>query len=160
MSALLQISVALSPSAPVLLVSPDPADSCYLREILGNLDSELVSAGDLRSAKRFLGDGSFRVVITERDLPDGDWLSVLCTVEGLEHPPLLIVISRLADERLWVEVLNRSGFDVLPKPFVHSEVCRVLGYALRKRTNMVSKPPARSERESRLRWASAGLRAC
>jgi len=155
MSALPQISVGA-----VLLVSPDPADSCYLREILGSLDCGLVSALDLSSAKRVLGNGGFRVVITERDLPDGDWFNVLCSVQGLEAPPLLIVISRLADEHLWVEVLNRSGFDVLPKPLVRSEVCRVIGHALGRRTSQVPKPPARSGRGSQLEWASAGSRAC
>lgn len=155
MSALPQISVGA-----VLLVSPDPADSCCLREILGSLDCGLVSALDLSSAKRVLDNGGFRVVITERDLPDGDWLNVLCSVQRVEAPPLLIVISRFADERLWVEVLNHSGFDVLPKPLVRSEVCRVMGHALGSRTSLVPKPPARSRRGSRLQWASAGSRAC
>jgi len=44
-------------------------------------------------------------------------------------PPLLIVASRLADERLWAEVLNLGGYDVLLKPFEPAELRRVIGNA-------------------------------
>ena len=41
----------------------------------------------------------------------------------------MIVTSRLADDRLWAEVLNLGGYDVLAKPFDASEVARVVGTA-------------------------------
>jgi DNA-binding response OmpR family regulator len=39
------------------------------------------------------------------------------------------VTSRLADERLWAEVLSLGGYDVLMKPFDVSEVYRVIRLA-------------------------------
>jgi len=56
--------------------------------------------------------------------------------------PLLIVSSRNADERLWAEVLNLGGFDVIATPFDSFEVSFVaataaataeLGYSRRER---------------------------
>jgi len=44
---------------------------------------------------------------------------------GLERP-FLVVTSRLADEYLWVEVLNLGEHDVLAKPFRAPEVQWVL----------------------------------
>lgn len=44
---------------------------------------------------------------------------------SLSAPPNLIVSSRLADARLWVEVLNLGGFNVLVTPFETEEVLRV-----------------------------------
>jgi hypothetical protein len=41
----------------------------------------------------------------------------------------MIVTSRLADERLWAEVLNLGGYHLLAKPFDASEVVRVVGTA-------------------------------
>jgi DNA-binding NtrC family response regulator len=158
MTARSRITAELSEPAPVLLVSPDPADSRYMREILATLDSPLVSVSDLSSATESLRDGRFGIVITERDLPDGNWLNVLSSVQRLQLPPSLIVVSRLADEHLWTEVLNRSGFDVLPKPFVRDEVCRVIGHALRIWSNTVPTRPGCGEAEGRRR-ASAGFRA-
>ena len=52
-----------------------------------------------------------------------DWLEYL---ESLPNPPLLIVTSRLADERLWAEVLNLGAWDVLAKPFDDGEVLRTV----------------------------------
>ena len=47
----------------------------------------------------------------------------------LPDPPYLIVTSRQADERLWVEALNLGAFDVLQTPFNAAEVTRAVGMA-------------------------------
>jgi hypothetical protein len=39
------------------------------------------------------------------------------------------VTSRLADERLWSEVLNLGGYDVLPQPLDRNEALRTIGLA-------------------------------
>jgi hypothetical protein len=44
----------------------------------------------------------------------GDWKDLFAALELLPHNPLLLVPSRLADEHLWVEVLNLSGHDIVP----------------------------------------------
>jgi hypothetical protein len=43
----------------------------------------------------------------------------------------LIVTAKLADDRLWAEVLNLGGFDVLAQPFYRGEVTRAVGHACR-----------------------------
>lgn len=66
------------------------------------------------------------LVICDHCLPDGDWKSVLAALDSMEDRPVLIVSSRLADERLWAEVLNLGAFDLLlGSPFVPEEVLRV-----------------------------------
>jgi DNA-binding response OmpR family regulator len=45
---------------------------------------------------------------------------------------MLIVCSLLADDRLWAEVLNIGGYDVLMKPFLPIEVTRVVRMAARQ----------------------------
>jgi DNA-binding NtrC family response regulator len=42
---------------------------------------------------------------------------------------MLIVTDRLADERLWAEVLNLGGYDLLLKPFDPEELLRVVSSA-------------------------------
>jgi DNA-binding NtrC family response regulator len=66
------------------------------------------------------------VVICEHCLPDGDWKLLLAELDKAAVRPSLIVSSRLADERLWAEVLNLGAFDLLlSAPFVPEEVLRV-----------------------------------
>ncbi len=62
------------------------------------------------------------VVISACDLPDGNWKEVLQEMQRKSAPLPMIVVSRLADERLWAEVLNLGGYDVLPTPFDTNEV--------------------------------------
>ena len=50
-------------------------------------------------------------------------------ISQLPDPPLLIVTSRLADERLWAEALSLGAYDVLAKPFDPEEVVRIVGFA-------------------------------
>jgi len=72
------------------------------------------------------------VVICEDSLPDGDWKWLLAELNQMLVRPRLIVSSRLADERLWAEVLNLGAFDLLQRePFEPEEVLRVTESAWR-----------------------------
>jgi DNA-binding response OmpR family regulator len=72
------------------------------------------------------------LVFCERDQADGDWKDLLNGTLQLGAPPNVIVFSRLANERLWAEVLNLGGFDVLISPFDPEEVRRVALAAWRR----------------------------
>jgi len=61
-------------------------------------------------------------VLCSSSLPDGDWRMLLGTMQAMPDPPRLIVLSRLADERLWAEVLNLGGHDVLAVPLGEKEL--------------------------------------
>jgi len=79
------------------------------------------------------------VVLSEVVLVDGDWKHVLQETKRLPDGPALVVSSRLADERLWAEVLNLGGHDVLLTPFEAAEVERVVDSA--SRASIWRKPP-------------------
>jgi DNA-binding response OmpR family regulator len=70
------------------------------------------------------------VILVESRLPDGTWLDLFEFINTQDNPPPVVVMSRTADNRLWAEVLNLGGFDVLPRPLVAAEVSRVLAMAL------------------------------
>jgi DNA-binding response OmpR family regulator len=83
----------------------------------------------LASALTALKKGRVPVVVCESDLQSGTWKEVLEELSTLPDPPFLIVTSRLADERLWAEVLNLGAYDVLAKPFDSAEVTRIFSMA-------------------------------
>jgi DNA-binding NtrC family response regulator len=132
----------------VLLISPDPEDAVFMREVVSTLGCRLEAASDRHGAELALRRDVFGVVIAERDLQDGDWRDVLSCLERYPYNPLLIVVSRLADERLWAEVLNLGGFDVLAKPFAHEEANRVINYALNKWNRQFEKEGRATNRDS------------
>ncbi len=114
-----------------LLVSPDAADKVALEGMLRHSHWTLDYAGTIDSALSVLQNGQIPIVITERDLPQGDWKDILAATQQSARAPLLIVFSRLADEYLWSEVLNLGGHDVLSKPFRETEVRHVFSHAWR-----------------------------
>lgn len=114
-----------------LLVSPFSEDHHLLSQIFLDKGWTLRLAYTLGSALAVLRERPIPVVIAERALPCGDWKDLFAALQLLPHHPLLVVTSRLADEYLWVEVLNLGGHDVLAKPFQAAEVQRVLDSARR-----------------------------
>jgi DNA-binding response OmpR family regulator len=110
----------------LLVISPFEEDHASIRNAIPASDCPVCVAPTAHEGLALLRRQSARVVITERDLPDGNWRQVLDALQSLAQAPLLIVTSRHADERLWAEVLNLGGYDVLSKPFDQQELARVL----------------------------------
>ena len=86
-------------------------------------------ANSCRQALPLIRRDSHPVIVSERDLPDGDWKDILELTSVQKEPPIVIVTSRLADDYLWAEVLNLGGYDVLAKPFDRNEVHRTISLA-------------------------------
>jgi DNA-binding NtrC family response regulator len=109
-----------------LLISPVEEDHNTLQQLFKQHGWNLHATESLDSALAFLREKAVSVVITERDLEVRNWKDVLKAMHGLRKPPLIIIISRLADNTLWAEALNLGVYDVLAKPLVQAEVVRVL----------------------------------
>jgi DNA-binding response OmpR family regulator len=115
-----------------LLVSPLSEDHEFLGQLFARQNWKLYGARTLGSALVLLRDQPVPVVISERDLPLGNWCDLFEAISKLPWRPLLVVTSHLADEYLWAEVLNIDAYSVLAKPFDLSEVVRVLDSAWRR----------------------------
>ncbi len=110
----------------ILSISGDRSDHTALRRLVHGMHCRLVTARTCRRALRRLTRNRISIVVCERDLPDGTWRNILDHTSACSERPFLIVTSRLADERLWAEVLNLGGFDVIAKPFNSREAGYVL----------------------------------
>lgn len=113
----------------VLSVSGSDSDHLSLGHVFRHTKWTLLESKSCTEAIVVLQRGPVPVVICDHTLPDGDWKDLLQGTAGLPMPPLVIVASRLADDRLWSEVMNSGAFDVLEKPFNHSELVRVVSLA-------------------------------
>jgi DNA-binding NtrC family response regulator len=115
----------------VVVISPFTEDRVMLGDTLTPFALEIATFTTLKEASAALGRAS--VVVCDAVLPDGDWREVMTALETMADPALLIVASHLADNRLWAEVLNEGGHDVLAKPFRAEEVLRCVVSACRWR---------------------------
>jgi DNA-binding NtrC family response regulator len=109
----------------ILFVGTAEGDGLSLGKILRNSIWQLHGTSSCQEALEFLDQRHVPVVLSETELSDGSWRELLNGMTRLSAPPNLIVSSRLGDDRLWAEVLNLGGFDVLMTPFEKDEVLRV-----------------------------------
>jgi DNA-binding NtrC family response regulator len=110
----------------LLTVGLSGEEAASLQEILAGRGWEIRSASGWTQVFLRLRERSYRAVICESSLPDGDWRDVLDELRLCTLPPPLIVTSPFADAHLWAEVLDAGGYDVLPYPFEARELIRVL----------------------------------
>jgi DNA-binding response OmpR family regulator len=123
--------------ASVLLVSPADEDFRSLRRILNDTRPLNASGAEwsvlrystAKAAATELKKSRIPILVCECDLAPNAWRVLLKKFVHLPDPPLLIVTSRLADDRLWAEALNLGAWDVLAKPLDTEEVRRALNTA-------------------------------
>ena len=118
----------------VLAVAPEP-ERAALRRMLEHSRWTLLEASTLQEAAATLRQGLSVILICEAELPDGTWVELLNHVQSLSSPPPVIVTARQADDDLWMQVLNRGGYNVLGKPFSERDVFEMISVAWRHRKN-------------------------
>ena len=140
------IQTALPPpeKISILLITPHADDHTALKQILHHGPWSISLCSTVTEALSLIRSINPALVFCERELPDGNWKTILSGCEGSTRPPLLLVTSRHADETLWAEVLNLGGYDVLLKPFDSREVTRVTGMAWRHWSGQAGNSPVGS----------------
>jgi FixJ family two-component response regulator len=112
-----------------VLAATSPGDLRCLQRILGHTRWALEAASCLADVLSRLEHHPSVVLITDANLADGNWKDLLAQISLLPSPPPVIVAANHADDRLWMEVLNTGGYNVLGKPFEEQEVFRVISMA-------------------------------
>lgn len=68
------------------------------------------------------GGDRFQVVLLPASLSDTDWWELWGALALQNPPPALLVYAREASFRLWSEVLDLGGYDVIVEPFSDEEL--------------------------------------
>ena len=123
------MQAAFTPArVPVLVVSPYPDDHIQLGKFLLREGWEMRHVTTCEEAQIVLQRMPVSIVISESETAGVNWRKLLAAIQRVPFPgkPNLIVASVKADDRLWSEVLNLGGYNVLAKPFEPAEVLWVL----------------------------------
>jgi DNA-binding NtrC family response regulator len=153
----IQSHIPLLEKIPILIVSPYADDYSSIRQILRNDCWQIEHARNLEEAAGHLKELVASVIICERDLPDGTWKDLLQRTQEFEPAPSILVVSRQADERLWSDVLNLGGYDVMPKPFERRDAVRIISMAWRTCRAKIAKKPVASAQGASPRFAHAAI---
>jgi len=113
----------MSPRPLTALVVMASERSCDLISCLTKVAARVLSASSCAEAAEFLyAEPAVGIVLTDLTLPDGSWCDVMTKVLDVRPNAAVVVCSRLADERLWAEVLDAGGFDVLAEPYGENDL--------------------------------------
>jgi DNA-binding NtrC family response regulator len=121
-----------SPQFRVLLVSARPDGASKLAALLHDLHCDVLPAATCRQAVPLLLAQDIPVVVTDPELPDGDWRGLAGEARRLRLPPSVIVVSDSSDCRLWADVLSGGGFDLLSKPWTPESAAWTVQSAFRR----------------------------
>ncbi len=133
----------------VLAILPDANERAAFKPAV---PASVETAGSASEALRILRSHNVGVLVCDETLPDARWQDVFESLAALEEPPPFVLVSRLADERLWVDVLDAGVYDLLAKPFHAGETNRVLRIALREWQHQRAPNPKVFRPDRRLRW--------
>jgi DNA-binding NtrC family response regulator len=70
------------------------------------------------------------VILFDRDWPETEWRIAIEKLAALPHGACIILMSGVADDYLWQELIRRGGYDVLAKPLRTDAAARALKLAL------------------------------
>ena len=148
----------------VLALLASSADREALRVIIVHSKWKLRFEEGLRDLRHVLDDADVGVVLSDCALPDGhsSWKDLLRVVEAAPPARPLIVTDRVADERLWAEVLNLGAYDLLAKPFQPEEVFHAISLAWQswrsrlQRARAHPRPAAQTRGEAQMPFAARG----
>jgi DNA-binding NtrC family response regulator len=76
------------------------------------------------------------LVFTEALLPDGNWVDVIKLALEALKPVKVIVVSRLADIKLYVDTMVGGAFDFIVPPMTSDELAHVLACAMENVLNL------------------------
>lgn len=120
----------------VLLVEDQPDMVAALRAALARHDMLVDHASDLLEAEAIAAAGSYDAIVLDRQLPDGDGLSLIPKLRANGNTvPVLVLTARgeLADR---ISGLDSGADDYLGKPFAFEELLARLRALLRRPANV------------------------
>ncbi len=114
----------------VLALVPTTPEFTTLLSGLAHRRVCVVSARNLRRSVLRYKDASVLVC----DADGIEWRSTLELVQSLAPRIRVIFITRTADERLWLDMLDAGAYDLIPKPCKSTDLCYIIEAAVKSST--------------------------
>lgn len=122
----------------ILLVEDQPEMVSALRAALKRHDMVVDHAGTLEAAEDFLSIDTYDAILLDRQLPDGDGLSLLPKLRTKGNTTPVLMLTARGDIADKVQGLDMGADDYLAKPFAFEELLARMRALLRRPTSMQS----------------------
>jgi DNA-binding NtrC family response regulator len=116
----------------VLVVGSRVEDHLDLLAIIRSLRLTAEHVSTCERAQESIRENCPPVVVCESRLRDGTWVQALAQALSRPSPPVVVVTSDHPEMELWMDVLQRGGYDALARPFDYWETARAISGAHRE----------------------------
>jgi DNA-binding NtrC family response regulator len=113
----------------LLAVIPEDMQFEFLRSTVEDVGWEIFRANSITDGLSTLVNHKINTIVTGCDLEDGSWLEMINALQPCRNAPRVLVASSHADNRLWLDVLEHGGYDLLAVPFDRNEIVRLASSA-------------------------------
>jgi len=114
---------------PVLIVTSRAEDVAELSSILEGTPWELTDASHAEDAAAALKVASAPILLFDRDAAGPSWQKTMRELIKSRRSACVVLLSSVADQYLWEEVVQHGGFDLLSRPFRKETVLSTLVFA-------------------------------
>lgn len=120
----------------ILLVEDEPELASVLRAALKRHDMVCDHAASLLEAEDFAAADSYDAILLDRQLPDGDGLTLVPKLRARGNATPVLVLTARSDTADKVDGLDMGADDYLAKPFAFEELLARLRALLRRPANV------------------------
>ena len=135
----------------ILVVDDERSMQEFLEIFFRSEGFQVVTAGDLESAKMHLEGDEFDVLITDIQMPGGSGLELLRATHEVAPDTVVIMITAYASTETAISAMKEGAYDYVTKPFKVDELRIVVEKALEKKQLSSENRRLRSELRSQVR---------
>jgi CheY-like chemotaxis protein len=117
------------PRTPVIALAASEPDRAILTAVSCRGPWDVHFASSRVQAWEIVHRFGSPVVLYDRDWPNAEWRTTVHTFASCPQRPCVILMSRVADDYLWQELIRCGGNDLLAKPLRADDVNRALKLA-------------------------------
>jgi|ERR1035437_4519119 FixJ family two-component response regulator len=114
---------------PLLIVTSHTEDVEELKSILRETPWELTDASHLEDPSAALKGAAVPILLFDRDSAGACWQVTMRRLIKTRRGVCVVLLSSVADQYLWDEVVQHGGFDLLTRPFRKEQVLSTLMFA-------------------------------
>jgi FixJ family two-component response regulator len=112
----------------LMIVTSRPEDVEELTALLQDSPWELTAVPRLEDAPGALRAARAPILLFDRDAA-ASWQDEIGRLARSRRNACVVLLSNVADQYLWDEVVQQGGFDLLPRPFQKQQVLSTLVFA-------------------------------
>lgn len=117
----------MSKNILALLISSNARHSDSLQRILRHQSVTTRRVATCSEAKSFIDHESRPdVIFSDTAVPDGTWADVLRMARKDDVNAEVVVVSRIPDTKLYLDVMENGGFDFIAPPFFDADLAHVI----------------------------------